>query len=116
MNISRMEPQLSLAQGPGNSQWETGTGHIARWELGCLLPGKILKSQVQPYGAATYKNFEALDQASVQFDLGVNLLSYGNRIKWTLQFSTRPIYNSVEGKNIITDTKGEIILQTQIWF
>ena len=116
INVSRMNSSLALPQGIGNSEWEIGTGSIVRGEFGYLLPGKGLKNRFQPYGALTYKNFEALDEASVQFDAGVNWLMYGHNFKMTLQYSSRPIYTLVEGKNLWTDTKGQVLLQTQIYF
>lgn len=116
MNVSKMSASIALPQGIGNSEWEIGTGHIVRGELGYLLPGKGMKNRLQPYGAVTYKNFDALDEASFQFDAGVNWLMYGHNLKWTLQYSSRPIYTAVEGQNLWTDSKGQIILQTQIYF
>src|SRR5680860_1333172 len=90
MNVSKMPVKIALAQGIGNSQWETGTGHIVRGEFGYLLPGKGMKNRFQPYGAFSWKKFEALDEASVQFDAGINWLMYAHNIKWTLQYSSRP--------------------------
>jgi hypothetical protein len=116
MNVSKMAIENALLQGAGNSEWEVGTGHIVRGEFGYLLPRKILNSQFQPYGAFTWKNFHALDQSSLQFDAGVNWLIHGHNMKWTVQYSTRPIYNFVDEKNIISEYKGQIILQTQICF
>jgi hypothetical protein len=116
MNVSRMPMQIALAQGIGNSEWEVGTGHIVRGEFGYLLPGQGMKNRFQPYGAFTWKNFEALDESSVQFDVGINWLMFGNNIKWTLQYSSRPIYNWVDEQNLWVDSKGQIILQTQIYF
>lgn len=116
MNVSKMTPELALPQGTGNSEWEVGTGHIVRGEFGYLLPGKGLKNRFQPYGAFTLKKFEALDEASAQFDAGINWLMYGHNIKWTLQYSSRPIYTEVKDQQLWTDSKGQIILQTQIYF
>jgi len=116
MNVSRMTARMSLPQGPGNSEFEVGTGHIVRGEWGYLLPGKFLKSRVQPYGAFTYKNFQALDEASVQYDFGANLLMRGHNIKWTLQYSTRPVYTEVEERMLVKEYLGQFILQTQLFF
>ncbi|MCF6333576.1 MAG: hypothetical protein L3J11_09860 [Draconibacterium sp.] len=116
MNVSKMPLEIALQQGIGNSEWEIGTGHIVRGEFGYLLPGKGMKNRFQPYGAFTWKNFEALDQASIQFDAGINWLMYAHNIKWTLQYSSRPIYNLVDGRNIWTGSKGQVIMQTQIYF
>lgn len=116
MNVSRISASMSLPQGMGNSEWEVGTGHIVRGEWGYLLPKKFLKSRVQPFGAFTYKNFQGLDEASVQYDVGANLLMHGHNIKWTLQYSTRPIYTEFEERRLIKEYKGQLILQTQLYF
>ena len=116
MNVSKMATEDALAQGPGNSEWEAGTGHIVRGEFGYLLPREYFHSRFQPYGAFTWKNFEALDQASLQFDVGVNWLLQGQNMKWTLQYSTRPVYDLVDERNVVTDYQGQVILQTQICF
>jgi hypothetical protein len=116
MNVSKMNPALALPQGIGNSEWEVGTGHIVRGEFGYMLPGQGLKNRFQPYGAFSFKKFEALDEASVQFDAGINWLMYGHNLKWTLQYSSRPIYTEVEKQNLWTSSKGQVILQTQIYF
>jgi hypothetical protein len=116
MNVSKMPVEIALPQGIGNSEWEIGTGHIVRGEFGYMLPGKGMKNRFQPYGAFSFKKFEALDEASVQFDAGINWLMYGHNIKWTLQYSSRPIYTEVDDQQLWTSSKGQIILQTQIYF
>lgn len=116
MNVSRLEPNSSLLQGAGSSQWEVGTGHIARGEWGYLLPMEILKTRIQSYGAVTWKRFEALDEDSFQFDAGINFLMSGHNIKWTMQYSTRPVYMQPDGQNNINQYKGQFILQTQLSF
>lgn len=116
LNVSRMDASLAIDQGIGNAEWEIGTGQIIRGEFGYMLPGEGMKNRIQPYGAFTWKDFEALDQASVQFDVGVNWLMYGHNLKWTLQYSNRPIYNRVDGLNKISSYKGQVILQTQVYF
>lgn len=116
MNVSRMKTNSALPQGTGNSEWEIGTGHIIHGELGYVLPGNGLKNRLQPFAAFTWKNFEALDEPSLQYDAGLNWFLSGHNIKWTLQYSSRPIYKELENQNTINSYKGQIILQTQISF
>lgn len=116
MNVSKMSAEDALPQGPGNSEWEIGTGHIVRGEFGYLLPGNGLKNRFQPYGAFTLKKMEGLGEASAQFDGGVNWLMYGHNLKWTLQYSSRPVYTTENEQQIWTSSKGQVILQTQIYF
>lgn len=116
MNVSRMSADDALPQGTGNSEWEVGTGHIVRGEFGYLLPGNSLKNRFQPYGAFSLKKFEGLDQASAQLDAGINWLMYSHNLKWTLQYSTRPVYTEEDGKEMWTSSKGTVLFQTQIFF
>ncbi|MBN2636187.1 MAG: hypothetical protein JXR61_07950 [Prolixibacteraceae bacterium] len=116
MNVSRLNSDLSLSQGAGNSQWETGTGHILHGEVGYLIPGKNTKNLFQPFGAFTMKSFEGLDETSFQFDAGINWLMYNHYIKWTLQYSTRPIFTEVEDQNRWSSSKGQLTLQAQVSF
>lgn len=116
IHVSTANPVTALKQGTGNAEWEVGTGKIIRGEAGYLLPGKGMKNRFQPYGAFTWKNFMALDESSLQYDLGLNWLVNAHNLKWTLQYSSRPIYTTVEGKDVWSSSKGQLLLQTQIYF
>jgi hypothetical protein len=100
--------------GPGNSQPTIGTGTIWYTQAGFLLPSKQEKPKVrfQPFAAYTYKNFEALDQASNQFDFGSNIFLDGHHAKFTAQYSNRPIYTSPD---TIDSYKGQFTVQFQIY-
>ncbi len=102
----------SLA-GPGNLQPTIGTGKIWYTQAGVVLPNNNEKPKVriQPFGAFTYKNFEALDKASNQFDIGANFFLDGHNAKITTQYSTRPVYSSLNNSK----SKGEFILQLHIY-
>jgi hypothetical protein len=116
MNVSMADPASAIRQGVGNAEWEIGTGEIVRGEIGYLLPGEDLRNRLQPYGALTLKNFMGLDEASLQYDLGFNWLINSHNLKWTLQYSSRPVYTMVGNINEWTESKGHLILQTQIYF
>lgn len=116
MNVSRMTAAGSLPQGAGNSEWDSGTGHIVRGETGWLLPQKWIKTAIQPYGAFTWKSFEALDQNSLQFDAGLNFVQPGNNLKWTIQYSNRPVYKVANGATLVYDYKSQVTLQAQFYF
>ena len=100
--------------GVGNTQPMIGTGSIWYTQAGYLIPNKAEKPKVriQPFAAFTYKNFEALDKASGQYDLGTNFFLDGHHAKITAQYSTRPVYTAVDK---IDSHKGEFILQLQIY-
>lgn len=100
--------------GPGNLQPMIGTGSIWYTQAGVLLPNKNEKPKVriQPFAAYTYKNFDALEKASNQFDFGTNFFLDGHHAKITAQYSNRPIYTAVDK---IDSYKGEFLLQLHIY-
>jgi hypothetical protein len=71
-----------------------------------------------PYVTGTYKSFEAIDEASLQYDLGLNYFINKHNAKVTLQYSTRPIYKyDTSQPNGIAQNglKGQFTLQTHLW-
>ena len=105
----------SLA-GAGNRQPTIGTGTIFHTQLGFSLPyfgGDMSKGQLQPVVGFTAKNFEALENPSTQFDIGMNWFINKHHAKITLQYSTRPIYDASTLER--DGNKGEFILQTHIF-
>lgn len=100
--------------GPGNLQPMIGTGTIWYTQAGVLLPNAAEKPKVriQPFAAYTYKNFDALEKASNQFDIGSNFFIDGHHAKVTAQYSTRPVYTAVDK---VDSYKGEFLLQLQIY-
>ena len=116
MNVGVNDPAFTGARalaGPGNSQPLIGTGQIWYTQAGLLLPTSAEKPKVrvQGFGAYTYKNFEALDKASSQFDIGANFFIDGHHAKITTQYSTRPVYTS---PNTLAN-KGEFVAQLQVY-
>lgn len=116
MNVGIPNPdfagQTALA-GAGNAQPTIGTGNIWYTQAGFLLPNSSDNPlvRIQPFGAYTYKDFEALGSASSQFDVGANFYIDGHHAKITTQYSTRPVYLSPESSS----QKGEFILQLHIY-
>lgn len=117
MNVGTLDPnftgQTALA-GAGNLQPMIGSGNIWYTQAGVLLPNSAEKPKVriQPFGAYTYKNFDALEKSSNQFDIGANFFIDGHHAKITTQYSTRPVY---VGADDIDGMKGEFIVQLQIY-
>lgn len=116
MNVGITNPdftgQAALA-GAGNAQPTMGTGTIWYTQAGFLIPDSHEKPKVriQPFAAYTHKDFEALDKASSQFDLGANWYIDGHHAKITTQYSTRPVYTSPNQYS----SKGEFLMQLAIY-
>jgi hypothetical protein len=108
-----------LLQGGGNQQFILGTGNIVYASFAYLLRQQFFSRQgrLQPFYAYTYKNFEGMGASSMQHDFGLNYLMYGHQVKFSVQYSSRPIYVGSVGLNAqgeIADHKGMLVFQTQI--
>lgn len=114
------DPAFDVAKrsmnGAGNGRMFVGTGSIWYTQAGILLPkGKNSKTRVQPFAAYTMKNFDALDQTGHYFDIGTNFFIDGHHAKLTPQYSTRPLYYNQNGQRKIDGSKGEFLLQFQVY-
>ena len=117
MNIGSVDPNFTGSRaiaGAGNAQPTMGSGNIWYTQAGVLLPCKEAKPKIriQPFGAVTYKNFDALEQSSTQFDVGSNFFLDGHHAKITAQYSTRPVYTSLTNRS---GSLGDFIVQFQIY-
>ena len=99
--------------GPGIAEFNFGTGDMAYASIGYLLPKNIIpgKNGLMPYYSVQYRNFDGLNQASVQHDFGLNYLIVGNKVKLSAQYSTRPVYGKTTKE--IEEFKGQFIMQIQ---
>ncbi len=106
--------------GSGNDFPMMGTGGTIFFQFGYLLPKGFLTNketgnQLQPNIAIQYSNFDALEDATVVYDLGVNLIMKGHSNKLTLNYQSRPVYQENGGGEIVVDErKGMLVLQYQI--
>ncbi|MBC5863777.1 porin [Flavobacterium turcicum] len=117
MNIGSVDPNFTgnrAIAGAGTAQPTIGSGTIWYTQAGFLLPNKEVKPKVriQPFGAVTYKDFDALAQSSTQFDIGSNFFLDGHHAKITAQYSTRPVYTSLINRS---GSLGDFVVQLQIY-
>ncbi|MCG8307814.1 MAG: porin [Cytophagales bacterium] len=106
------------AMGAGNVQPTLGTGNILYGQLGLRFPRFENGAAFMPYLTGTYKNFEAIDEPSFQYDIGLNYFINKHYAKITLQYGVRPIYKfDASQENGISQNglKGQLTLQTHIW-
>jgi hypothetical protein len=101
--------------GGGNLQPTIGTGTIWYTQVGYLLPKLKNGTAFMPYATFTHKNFDRIGKASGQYDLGLNYHINAHHAKITLQYSSRPVYKTVAGNPERNGSKGELILQGQIF-
>lgn len=101
--------------GGGNTQPTIGTGTIGYLQAGFVLPKLKNGTFFMPYLTATYKDFQRLKDPSFQWGLGLNYHITGHNAKITLEYATRPVYKE-SGQDILLDgTRGQFILQSQIF-
>jgi hypothetical protein len=104
--------------GAGNVQPTLGTGNILYAQFGLKFPSYENGSAFMPYITGTYKSFEAIEEASLQYDLGLNYFINKHNAKVTLLYSTRPVYKfDASQPNGIAQNglKGQVTLQTHLW-
>ncbi len=116
MNVGAANPDSTgtpALAGAGNTQPTIGSGNIWYTQAGFLIPNSNEKPvvRIQPFGAFTYKNFDALEKSSTQFDVGANFHLDGHHAKITTQYSTRPVYTAPDTSSL----KGEFLIQLHIY-
>ncbi|HMO38964.1 MAG TPA: porin [Saprospiraceae bacterium] len=105
-------PNNRTFNGGGNAQPTIGTGTIWYTQMGYGLPQLKKGDKFMPYVNTTYKNFDRLNDASLQFDFGLNYFMNAHHAKITLQYATRPIYDLDLNRK---GSRGEWILQTHVF-
>jgi hypothetical protein len=101
--------------GGGNAQPTIGTGKIGYIQAGYVLPKLKNGTSFMPYFTATYKDFEKLAESSFQYGLGLNYFVTGHNAKITLEYTNRPVYISTDNGIIRDGSRGQFILQSQIF-
>lgn len=104
--------------GAGNIQPTMGTGDIFYAQFGMRFPRFENGTAFMPYVTGTYKSFEAIEESSLQYDLGLNYFINKHNAKVTVQYGTRPVYKyDTSSSNGISQNglKGQITLQTHFY-
>ncbi len=101
-------------EGAGNNEFKIGTGNIFYSTLGYLFPKEFLKlsGRLQVFYAFTDKNFDALHTALINHDCGANYYVAGQKLKFSFQYSLRPILN--QSADHIASYKPTAIFQIQL--
>lgn len=128
-NIGIMNPVTSVRptatspnsfNGGGNAYPLVGTGHGGYAEVGYVFPGRVKllpdgifsNTRVQPYLAATYGNFEALNQPYILPEAGFNWFLEGHNARLNFHYRGRPVYDALRN---FQETRTEFIMQAQVY-
>jgi hypothetical protein len=116
LNLHPSSPNAVSRAGGGNAQPLIATGNTAYAQVGYMLPKLKNGQSFMPYATFTYKDFEALPEATTQFGLGCNYFVVGHNAKITLEYQTRPVFGfDANNATVRNGSKGEIILQTHVF-
>ncbi len=97
MNPADGSNRLSVLNGGGNAYPMMGTGNVYYGQVGYLLPSSLLgkkNGQIMPYMMYTYSKFERLKEDVSLFDFGLNYFIDGHRAKLSLNYQSRPVFDS----------------------
>lgn len=115
MNPATLDSQYSgpLAfEGHGNNIALIGTGRSWFSQVGWLLPNNSNKIGFQPFAGYNYKNFKVFQQSINVFNIGTNVLLDKHNAKFSLQYTSHPIYHMQTLKTL--QRNKEFIVQAQI--
>ncbi len=107
--------------GPGNAFPLIGTGQVLFGQIGYLFRKDLLKSYgtLQPYFSGLFANYEKLKDPVLVYDLGLNWIMGASNSKISLDYQSRPIFNSDINGNISESRsarRGQLVLQYQLAF
>ncbi|HSN99615.1 MAG TPA: hypothetical protein VLS89_15075 [Candidatus Nanopelagicales bacterium] len=123
-NIGVLNPSSGVAEGApgsvngaGNALPTVGTGMSYYGMVGWLLPWDLGRAgQLQPYAAARWSNFVALEDPVIVPDIGLNWFIVGHHGKLTLNYRSRPVFQPAPGREPVEATRrSELTLQAQVF-
>lgn len=108
--------------GAGNAFPLVGTGQVIYTQAAYLFKKDLFKKQgtLQPYVSGIYANYKKLKDPVMVYDIGVNWVMGGQNSKLSLNYQSRPIFNTNATTGDIEETKsarrGQIVMQYQVAF
>ncbi len=103
----------------GNAFPMFGTGQVIYAQAGYLLKRDLLgegHGTLMPYASVTSANYQRLDKPVLVWDLGLNWFLKGHTSKFTLDYQQRPFYEPNGNDFRYAGTRGQVVLQYQIFF
>lgn len=115
-------PGLASFNGAGNAAPLVGTGQVVYAQAAYLFKKDLLGKDgtLQPYVSGSYAMFQKLKDPVLIYDIGVNWIIAGQNSKISLDYQSRPIFNTDPVTLDIHETKnarrGQVVLQYQVTF
>ncbi|MDQ4140208.1 MAG: hypothetical protein M3142_06755 [Bacteroidota bacterium] len=114
-DAASIDSNVSPVSGGGNGFPMMGTGKIIYGQLGYLLNKNLLgedHGQLQPYATFYRANFDLLNDPVNVYDLGINYLITGHKVKLSFDYQNRPYFNT---NNRVNGRRGSYITQLQLF-
>lgn len=122
MNVANGTNTAGSFNGPGNAAPLVGTGQVVYAQAAYLLKKDLFgkNGTLQPYAAGSFANYEKLKDPVLIYNLGINWIMAGQNSKLSLDYQSRPVFNTDAITGDISETKsarrGQIVLQYQVAF
>ncbi len=103
----------------GNAFPMFGTGKVIYAQAGYLLKRDMLgegNGTLMPYASVTSANYSRFDKPVVVWDIGINWFLKGHGSKFTLDYQQRPVYDPNSNDFRYAGTRGQVVLQYQVFF
>lgn len=121
MNTANGTIGTASFNGAGNNAPLIGTGQVVYAQAAYLFKKDLLgkNGTLQPYASGSYAMYQKLKDPVLIYDIGVNWIIAGQNSKISLDYQSRPIFNT-DSKGDIRETKsarrGQVVLQYQVSF
>jgi hypothetical protein len=122
MNMANGTNASASFNGAGNTAPLIGTGQVIYAQAAYLFKKDLFgkNGTLQPYASGSYANYEKLKDPVMIYDVGINWIMAGQNSKLSLDYQSRPIFNTNVLTGDISETKsarrGQIVLQYQVAF
>jgi hypothetical protein len=121
MNTANGSIGTASFNGAGNAAPLVGTGQVAYAQAAYLFKKDLFgkNGTIQPYVSGSYAMYQKLKDPVLIFDIGMNWIIAGQNSKISLDYQSRPIFNTYNNGDL-RETKnarrGQVVLQYQVSF
>ena len=122
MNTANGTTGAASYNGAGNAVPLIGTGQVVYAQVAYLFKKDLLgkNGTLQPYVSGSYAHYQKLSDPVLIYDIGVNWIIAGQNSKLSLDYQSRPIFNTNAATGDIFETtsarRGQLVLQYQVAF
>jgi hypothetical protein len=103
----------------GNAFPMFGSGNVFYSQIGYLMKKDLLgdgNGTLMPYASLLSAKYHRLDKQMNVVNVGINWLMKGHNSKLTLDYQLRPFYLQQGGELIRQNTRGQLVMQCQLFF